>query len=71
MTTVALTAHFDGEKVQFVELCRIAPNARLTLVPTLLETLFKPGHPSDENHASEWNLALLSAINPNRIAGLA
>jgi len=29
MTTVALTAHFDDEKVQFDEPCRLDPNARL------------------------------------------
>ena len=32
MTTVALTAHFDGEKVQFDEPCHLEPNARLVVV---------------------------------------
>ena len=32
MTTVALTAHFDGEKVQFDEPCQIDANARLVVV---------------------------------------
>ena len=32
MTTVALTAHFDGEKVQFDEPCQIETNARLVVV---------------------------------------
>jgi len=32
MTTVALTAHFDGEKVQFDEPCHIDTNARLMVV---------------------------------------
>ena len=32
MTTAALTAHFDGEKVQFDEPCRLAHNARLMVV---------------------------------------
>jgi len=32
MTTVALTAHFDGEKVQFDEPCQIAAHARLVVV---------------------------------------
>jgi hypothetical protein len=32
MSTVALTAHFDGEKVQFDEPCRLDPNARLMVV---------------------------------------
>lgn len=32
MKTVALTAHFDGEKVQFDEPCQLAPNARLMVV---------------------------------------
>jgi hypothetical protein len=72
MTTVALTSHFDGEKVQFDELCRLDPNARLMVVPRLFETLFKPGHASDENHASERNVARFSALTPNpMVAGLA
>lgn len=32
MTTVALTAHFDGEKVQFDEPCHLEVNARLMVV---------------------------------------
>jgi len=32
MTTVALTAHFDGEKVQFDEPCQLDTNARLMVV---------------------------------------
>jgi hypothetical protein len=32
MKAVALTAHFDGEKVQFDEPCQLAPNARLVVV---------------------------------------
>ena len=32
MTTVALTAHFDGEKVQFDEPCLLDANARLMVV---------------------------------------
>jgi hypothetical protein len=32
MRTVALTAHFDGEKVQFDEPCKIDANARLVVV---------------------------------------
>ena len=32
MKTVALTAHFDGEKVQFDEPCHLTPNARLVVV---------------------------------------
>lgn len=32
MTTVALSAHFDGEKVQFDEPCHIDTNARLVVV---------------------------------------
>jgi hypothetical protein len=32
MTTVALTAHFDGEKVQFDEPCQLDANARLVVV---------------------------------------
>ena len=32
MTTVALTAHFDGEKVQFDEPCQLEANARLVVV---------------------------------------
>ena len=32
MKTVALTAHFDGEKVQFDEPCQLEPNARLLVV---------------------------------------
>jgi hypothetical protein len=32
MTTVALTAHFDGEKVQFDEPCHLDANARLMVV---------------------------------------
>ena len=32
MKTVALTAHFDGEKVQFDEPCHIEANARLVVV---------------------------------------
>ena len=32
MKTVALTAHFDGEKVQFDEPYQIDPNARLVVV---------------------------------------
>jgi hypothetical protein len=32
MKTVALTAHFDGEKVQFDEPCQIDANARLVVV---------------------------------------
>jgi len=33
MTTVALTARFDGENVPFDEPCRLGPNARLVVVP--------------------------------------
>ena len=32
MKTVALTAHFDGKKVQFDEPCQIEANARLVVV---------------------------------------
>ena len=32
MTTVALTAHFDGEKVQLDEPCQLDTNARLLVV---------------------------------------
>ena len=32
MRTVALTAHFDGEKVQFDEPCHLDANARLVVV---------------------------------------
>jgi len=32
MKTVALTAHFDGEKVQFDEPCQLDANARLMVV---------------------------------------
>ena len=32
MKTVALTAHFDGEKVQFDEPCQLETNARLMVV---------------------------------------
>jgi hypothetical protein len=32
MTTVALTDHFDDEKVQLDEPCRLDPNARLMAV---------------------------------------
>src|ERR1035441_5136164 len=42
MTTVVLTAHFDGEKVQFDEPCRLDANARLMVVVL---------PPDDERHA--------------------
>lgn len=32
MKTVALTAHFDGEKIQLDEPCQLEPNARLMVV---------------------------------------
>jgi hypothetical protein len=32
MTTVALSAHFDGEKIQLDEPCRLPSNARLVVV---------------------------------------
>jgi hypothetical protein len=32
MKSVALTAHFDGEKVQFDEPCQLEPNTRLVVV---------------------------------------
>ena len=32
MKAVALTAHFDGEKVQLDEPCQLDPNARLVVV---------------------------------------
>ena len=32
MTTMALTAHLDGEKVQFDEPCQLEANARLVVV---------------------------------------
>jgi hypothetical protein len=32
MTTLALTAHFDGEKVQFDKPCQLETNARLVVV---------------------------------------
>jgi hypothetical protein len=32
MKAVALTAHFDGEKVQFDEPCQLEANARLLVV---------------------------------------
>jgi hypothetical protein len=32
MTTMALTAHFDGEKVQFDEPCKLETNARLVVI---------------------------------------
>lgn len=56
MTTVALTAHFDGEKVQFDEPCRIDKNARLVVVVL---------PPDDER--SEW--ARFSAGNLARAYG--
>jgi len=43
MKAVALTAHFDGEKVQFDEPCQIDANARLVVVVL---------PPDDERH--EW-----------------
>jgi len=49
MTTVALTAHFDGEKVQFDEPCQLDANARwwlLVLRPTTNARIgrdFQPG----------------------------
>ena len=42
MKTVALTAHFDGEKVQFDEPCQLEANARLVVVVL---------PPDDERHA--------------------
>lgn len=42
MKPVALTAHFDGEKVQFDEPCQIDANARLVVVVL---------PPDDERHA--------------------
>lgn len=44
MTTVALTAHFDGEKVRFDEPCQIETNARLVVVVL---------PPDDERH--DWS----------------
>ncbi len=44
MKTVALTAHFDGEKVQFDEPCQIEANARLVVVVL----------PKDDDR-SEWS----------------
>jgi hypothetical protein len=32
MTTVALSAHFDGEKIQLDEPCKLPHNARLVVV---------------------------------------
>ncbi|MSR65011.1 MAG: hypothetical protein EXS18_04430 [Verrucomicrobiae bacterium] len=32
MTTVALSAHFDGEKIQLDEPCKLPENARLVVV---------------------------------------
>jgi hypothetical protein len=32
MTTVALSAHFDGQKIQLDEPCRLPANARLVVV---------------------------------------
>jgi hypothetical protein len=52
MTTVALTAHFDGEKVQFDEPCRLDTNARLMVVVL---------PPDDERHAwSRFSAAQLA-----------
>ena len=45
MTIVALTAHFDGEKVQFDETCQIDANARLVVVVL---------PPDDERQAWSW-----------------
>ena len=42
MKAVALTAHFDGEKVQFDEPCQLETNARLVVVVL---------PPEDERHA--------------------
>ena len=42
MKAVALTAHFDGEKVQFDEPCQLDANARLLVVVL---------PPEDERHA--------------------
>jgi hypothetical protein len=42
MKPVALTAHFDGEKVQFDEPCKLDVNARLVVVVL---------PPEDERHA--------------------
>jgi hypothetical protein len=44
MKTVALSAHFDGEKVQFDEPCQIEANARLVVVVL----------PTDDER-SEWS----------------
>jgi hypothetical protein len=32
MRTIALSAHFDGEKIQLDEPCRLPPNTRLMVV---------------------------------------
>lgn len=58
MTTVALSAHFDGEKIQLDEPCQLPPNARLVVVVL----------PSDDER-QEWSkLAmqqLAKAYGPN------
>ena len=42
MKTMAVTAHYDGEKIQFDEPCQIEANARLLVVVL---------PPDDERHA--------------------
>jgi hypothetical protein len=57
MTTVALTAHFDGEKVQFDEPCNLETNARLMVVVL---------PPEDERHAwSQFSAVRLAKAYSN------
>jgi hypothetical protein len=52
MKPVALTAHFDGEKVQFDEPCKLDVNTRLVVVVL---------PPDDERHAwSEFSARQLA-----------
>ena len=52
MTTVALTDHFDGEKVQLDEPCRLDPDARLVVVELPLD---------DERH-DDWSQFSANAL---------
>ena len=61
MTTVALTAHFDGEKVQFDEPCQLDTNARLMVVVL---------PPDDERQAwSRFSAAQLAKASDLKMKG--
>jgi len=70
MKTLALTAHFDGENVQFDEPCQLEANARLMVVvlppddERLTWSRFMLPPDSRRRRSSDWDFSRCSRTRP-------